>query len=515
MKNNIGLLLSKRAVINPDREAYVDSSSGLRLTFDELNQRCNQIANGLRTLGIKPGDRVAIALMNSAEFVETYFAIAKIGAVIVPLNWRLVPDELEFILKDSGSTTLVFGEEFIGMMSDLHSRGDKTEVRHWLQVSANEGSSDFSQDYNAFRAAAATEEPEIGAAEDELLYIMYTSGTTGLPKGVVHSHNTTFWALFTFGASCDLRDADRYLVALPLFHVGSLTPVTLNVYRGATSVVMREFDPVRAWQLIEKEKVTNSLLVPAMLNFMIQVPDVDQYDRSSLRWVQSGASPLPVNLIQKYNDIGVDIHQIYGLTETCGPACVISAENAVAKIGSTGRAFFHTQVRIVNEKGVDCLPGEQGEVWVSGKHIMLEYWNRPEATAETITEDGWLKTGDVASVDEEGFIYIQDRIKDMIISGGENVYPAEIENVILAHPDIAEVAVIGQPSEKWGESPFAVVVKKNPELDAASVLAHCDGKMASFKLPKGAEFVDVIPRNANGKVLKRELRLQFPGPALE
>ena len=441
-----------------------------------------------------------------------------------------MPDELEYILKDSGSTTLVFGAEFIDTMSDLHGRGDKTEVCNWIQVANTNAAGDVSddfcknvvRDYVSIRDAAVDDEPVVGACDDELLYIMYTSGTTGLPKGVVHSHNTSLWALFTFAASCDLRDADRYLVALPLFHVGSLVPLTLNVYRGVTSVVMREFDPVRAWELIQEEKIGNSLLVPAMLNFMIQLPDIAQYDYSSVRWIQSGASPLPVNLIQKYADIGVDIHQIYGLTESCGPACVISAENALTKIGSTGRAFFHTEARVVDGAGDDCAPGVQGEVWISGRHVMLEYWNRPEATAETITPEGWLRTGDVASVDAEGFIYIQDRIlninsraRDMILRSAENVYPAEIENVILSHPDVAEVAVIGQPSEKWGESPLAVVVRKHDSVTAEDILGHCDGKLGSFKLPKAVVFIDLIPRNANGKVLKRELRIQFPGPAAD
>jgi len=249
-----------------------------------------------------------------------------------------------------------------------------------------------------------------------------------------------------------------------------------------------------------------------MLNFMIQVPDLDRFDYSSLRWIQSGASPLPVNLIEAYDKIGIEVQQIYGLTESCGPACVINAENALAKKGSTGRAFFHTLVRIVDENGQDCQPNEQGEVWVSGPHIMKEYWNRPDATEETLV-DGWLRTGDVAAQDEDGFVYIQDRIKDMIISGGENVYPAEIENVISAHPEIAEVAVIGQPSERWGESPFAVVVRKDDSLTEADVLKFCDGKLARFKLPKGATFIGTIPRNPSGKVLKRLLREQFPGPA--
>ena len=512
MKNNIGLLLSKRALINPDREAFVDSKSGLRLTFEQLNSRCNSLANALVKLGIEPGDRVALALMNSVEFLEAYFAVAKIGGIVVPLNWRLVSDELEFILKDSGSETLIFGEEFVDVVADLHGRGDKTDVKNWLQVSADANASNFAQDYDEFRDQESNTEPEIRAEEDDLLYIMYTSGTTGLPKGVVHSHNTSIWALITFIASTDLRDGDRYLVALPLFHVGSLVPATLNIYWGVTSVIMREFDPVRAWNLIQEEKITCSLLVPAMLNFMSQVPDVTQYDYSSLRWIQSGAAPLPVNIIQKYADLGIEVHQIYGLTECCGPACVISAENALTKIGSTGRPFFHTEGKVVDDNGVACLPGEQGEVWLKGRHIMLEYWNQPEATAATITADGWLRTGDIAATDKEGFIYIQDRIKDMIISGGENVYPAEIENVILGRSGVTEVAVIGQPSEKWGESPFAIVVKNDGALTETDILDHCDGKLARFKLPKGAAFIDVIPRNANGKVLKRELRLQFPGP---
>lgn len=505
--------MTKRAELNPTREAYVDSALPVRLSYAELNARVNQVASVLLAQKVKPGDRVAIMMMNSAEYFESYFAIAKIGAVVVPLNWRLVADELEFILKDSGSKTLIFGTEFLDLATDLHSRGKKTDVRNWLHSAPDPSETHFAKDYEALRNAADATEPKLGAADDDILYIMYTSGTTGLPKGVVHSHNTTFWALLTFIATADTHESDRYLAALPMFHVGSLTPITLNVYAGTTSVVMREFDPQRAWELIEKERINTCLLVPAMLNFMVQVPKLERFDYSSLRWIQSGASPLPVSLIQQYADLGIEVHQIYGLTESCGPACLITAENALKKIGSTGRAFFHTEVRVVDQKGKDCAPDVQGEVWVKGNHIMQEYWNRRAATKETITSDGWLRTGDVAVVDADGFVYIQDRIKDMIISGGENVYPAEIENVILTHPQVAEVAVIGQPSERWGESPFAVVVPKEPGLTEADVLKHCDDKLARFKLPKGAAFIDVIPRNANGKVLKRVLREQFPGPA--
>lgn len=514
MENNIGLILKKRAQLSGPTEAYVDSKSGLRLTFNELNARCNQVANMLLSKGIVKGDRVAIMMMNSAEFFEAYFAIAKIGGVVVPLNWRLVADELEFIIKDSGSKALLFGDEFVGLAEDLHGRGDKTDIECWLHSDGIDGgTADFSDNYEALRLASPTLEPEITAVDDDLLYIMYTSGTTGLPKGVVHTHTTTIWALITIMATADMHEGDKYLAALPMFHVGSLTPITLNVYCGTTSVVMREFDAVRAWELFAEEGITTALLVPAMLNFMIQAEGREKYDHSSVRWIQSGASPLPVSLIQEYADINIDIHQIYGLTESCGPACLITGEDAIAKIGSTGRGFFHTDIRIVTEDGSDAEHDEQGEVWVRGRHIMKEYWNRPDATAETITQDGWLRTGDVATVDEDGYVYIQDRIKDMIISGGENVYPAEIENVILSHPDVSEVAVIGQPSAKWGESPYAIVVRKSDSLTDADVLGHCNGKLARFKLPIGAVFIDVIPRNANGKVLKRLLREQYPGPA--
>lgn len=508
MENNLGLFLSKRATLSPGREAYVDANGTLRLSFSELNGRCNQLANALLDAGVAKGERIAFLLMNSAEFMEAYFAAAKIGAVVVPLNWRLVPDELEFILKDSGSKRLIFGEEFLDSVSELHARGDKTDIRHWLQVTANEPLAPFAEDYRQFADGGSTDEPPIGARGDDLLYIMYTSGTTGLPKGVVHSHNTSIWAVVTVSATMYFHDGDRFLGALPMFHVGALLPLTLNVYRGATSVVMRTFEPQLAWELIEKEKLTSGLAVPAMLNFMLQVPGFEKYDTSSLRWILSGAAPVPVALMERYAELGIEIHQIYGLTETCGPACVIDAENALAKIGSTGKPFFHTEVRIAKPEGGTCAPGEAGEILVRAPHVMLEYWNRPDATAETIV-DGWLHTGDIAVTDEDGFIFIQDRIKDMIISGGENVYPAEIEGVLVTHPEIIEAAVIGQPSEKWGESPFAIVVRNSDSLSADDVLGFCNQKLARFKQPTRVEFIDQIPRNPSGKILKRVLREQF------
>ena len=511
MENNIGWWLTKRAFLTPDQEAYVDGHGGERLTFAELNARANRTANAFAETGIEKGERVALLLMNSPEFVEAFFALGKIGAVVVPLNWRLVPDELEFILKDSGATRLIFDDDFVDTVAELHGRGDKTDVAQWLQVAGGDVAY-FANDHRAFRDAASDAEPAIGASDEDMVYIMYTSGTTGLPKGVVHTHNTCIWGCITIAATTYYREKDRFLSPLPMFHVGALTPLTLNVYRGTTSIVMRSFDPVRAWELIDEERITTALAVPAMLNFMLQVPNLERYEFSQLRWCMSGAAPVPESLIEACAKIGIEVHQIYGLTESCGPAALIDAENALKRIGSTGKAFYHTDVRIVAPDGSDCPPDVPGEVLVAGPHIMREYWNRPEATAETIV-DGWLHTGDVARMDADGFIYIEDRIKDMVISGGENVYPAEIEKVLQTHPAIVEAGVIGQPSEKWGESPFAVVVKGDEALTEADVIDFCRGRLAGYKQPKGAAFVDTLPRNPSGKILKRVLREQFPGPA--
>jgi acyl-CoA synthetase (AMP-forming)/AMP-acid ligase II len=402
---------------------------------------------------------------------------------------------------------LIFDNEFVDTVAELHSRGDKTDINQWLQVTSGEVAY-FAESYRGFRDAASTGEPEVSAADHDMLYIMYTSGTTGLPKGVVHTHHTSIWGLLSISATAIYYDPERYLACLPMFHVGALTPLAVNVYRGVTSVVMRSFDPVSAWETIEREKITSGLAVPAMLSFMLQVPNFERFDFSSLRWIMTGAAPVPPALTKIFHEMNIGIQQVYGLTETCGPTCLMDAENALARPESTGKAFFHTEVRIADEKGNDCPAGVAGEVLVRGEHVMVEYWNRPEATAETII-DGWLHTGDIAIMDEEGFVSIQDRIKDMIISGGENVYPAEIEGVLSEHPGISEAAVIGQQSERWGESPLAIVVATDENITQADVMEFCQGKLARFKQPKAVEFVSAIPRNPSGKILKRVLRDQF------
>ncbi|MFP6640869.1 MAG: long-chain fatty acid--CoA ligase, partial [Myxococcota bacterium] len=462
-------------------------------------------------LGMRKGDRLGLLLMNGVEFIETFFGAAKVGLVNVPLNWRLVADELEFILSDAGTTTLIYSVEFSDTVEELRARGT-TGITNWIQVGGEVEAESLA--YESFRFSGSAAEPLIEAAGEDLVFIMYTSGTTGLPKGVMHSHDTVMWMIFTMTSTAGIRYQDRYLNSMPLFHVGALAPILGCVYIGCSLVIMKAFDPAQSWELMGSEKITSTLMVPAMLQLMLAVLDSEKHDFSSLRWIMSGAAPVPVNLIESYLDLGVEIHQVYGLTETCGPACLITGEDAVKKAGSTGRAFFFTQARVVNSEGEDVAVGEAGEVLISGPHIMRGYWNRPEATAEAVV-DGWLHSGDVATIDEDGFITIVDRVKDMLISGGENVYPAEIENVLLGHEMIADAGVVGIPSKKWGESPLAVIVRSDDKLKADEVIGHCKGKLAAFKVVKAVEFVDEIPRNPSGKILKRLLREMFPCDAPE
>ena len=503
MPQNIGEFLTNRARRDSNLEAIYEHASGRRFSYTELNGRSNQVAHALRSIDVAHGDRVGLLLMNGTEFIETFFAVAKIGAVNVPLNWRLVADELEFILDDAGVTVLLFSQEFSEVVAELRSRGDKTQISSWIQVDAEP--IDGAVSYEDWMSSASSDEPQLEGGDDDLAFIMYTSGTTGLPKGVMHSHDTVLWANITNATTADMQHYDRFLNALPLFHVGALTPVVTSVFVGGSITLMKAFDPAASWDLIRDEKINTTLMVPVMLQFMLLTYDAENHDTSTLRNVISGAAPVPVSLIETYTEMGIEIHQVYGLTETCGPACIISSEDAVERAGSTGKAFTFTEVKVVDDNGDPCEAGEAGEVLVKGPHIMLGYWNRPEANAEALV-DGWLKTGDVATMDSEGFVTIVDRVKDMLISGGENVYPAEIENVLLAHEKINDAGVIGIPSKKWGESPLAVIVRADDSLSEQDVMDHCVGKLAPFKTVKAVEFIDVIPRNASGKILKRELR---------
>jgi acyl-CoA synthetase (AMP-forming)/AMP-acid ligase II len=509
--HNIGSHLTKRSKISSNKEAFVEFEKQRRFTFLALNKRCNKTANALLSLGVKPGDRVATLCKNGIEFVESYFALAKIGAVMVPVNWRLVANEANYILTDAGATVLLFDTDFnqlVGQVKDKNS-----SIEHYVSIGASRPS--YASDYDELTENSDDNEPAIGGGDDDLLFIMYTSGTTGHPKGVMHSHNNMLWAEFTSLVTSDMQNEDRFLMPMPMFHVGTLIPVSQLVHRGATGVIMRELELPEMFKAIEQEKITITMSVPALLQFMLMTPEFEKTDMSSIRWIATGAAPVPVSLLKEYEALGIMIYQAYGLTESCGPGTLLLPGDGEGKVGSCGKPQMHTEARIVRADGSDVAGnGEEiGELILAGKHMMLGYWNKPEATADTL-RDGWLHTGDLCSIDSDGFITIRDRMKDMIISGGENIYPAELENILAACSEVQEAAVIGLTSAKWGETPLAIVVAapgKSPTVK--SLIAYCKENLAGYKVPQLFEFVESLPRNPSGKLLKPQLREQFSEPA--
>ena len=510
--HNIGEVLARRALRTPHREAVVDLTTGARLSFSDLDQRANRVAQTMHGLGVQPGERVGVLLANSVEFVECFYGLAKSGSISVLLNWRLVADELEFLLTDSSSTVLIFGDDFAPVAELLHAR-QSTLVCNWIHVGDSTTRPAFAHSYETLLEQASALAPIVSAGDDDVLCLCYSSGTTGRPKGAMLTHAGQLAAIMSYlGSTTDFRLGDRYLMVMPLFHLGGLLPMENAIFGGTTIVIMKAFDPAGVWDAIENEQITSGLVVPAMLNAMLGVHDPAKHDHSSLKNLWSAAAPLPVTLIEQCEARGIDMLQVYGLTEAGGPGTILDAADVKTKIGSSGKAYLMTEVKLVRPDGSTCEAGEPGEILIRAKHLMAGYWNNPHATAEALV-DGWLRTGDIAVSDPDGYITIRDRIKDMIISGGENVYPAEVENVILSHPGVREVAVVAQPSARWGESPLAVVVAHDASLTGADILNWCDGKLARFKMPKAVEFVAAIPRNPTGKALKRVIREQFPGPA--
>ncbi|MCZ7533553.1 MAG: long-chain fatty acid--CoA ligase [Acidimicrobiia bacterium] len=515
MRTNIGSFLAKRARLDPAKVGLV--FEGREITYAEWNAQANRVANACVGLGVRPGDRVGLLMGNSPAFLDCFFGLAKIGAIIVPLNWRLAAPEIAVVAGDAEISTLVYGPEHTAaveaMLDDVsiptriavgdHVPGDHVPGDHVHGDHVRDGD----HSYEALLAESASEEPTIHGGEDDPIVIMFTAGTTGRAKGAVLTHNNLFYDSCTVTFSLDWRRGDRVLVALPLFHIGALIYAVINIHVGATTVLMESFDPAGFLTTIQGQQINSFLAVPAMLNFMLQVPTIEEADVSSVRWALCGTAPVPVPLIEAWANRGIAIQQVYGLTECTGGAAVLASERALEKAGSTGLPMFHTDIRIVDQQGDDVAPDEVGEIIISGPHVMVEYWRDPVSTTATL-EDGWLRTGDLGRFDDEGYLYVVERKKDMIISGGENIYPAEVENVLAAMPNIAEVTVIGVPDPEWGE---AVCVVARPTeghtLTLDEVVAYCQGKLGRYKLPRKLIITDQpLPRSPTGKVLKRVLR---------
>ena len=503
--------IAHHARVRPGKAAMRDAATGRTETYAEMDARVDRLCAVLHgDLGVGAGDRVAVHAQNDLRIFEVQFACWRLGAVFVPLNWRLAPPELAFVVGDCTPTVLVHEAGFADVAVLL---AEGAGIPHRLCWG---GSSPGAVPYDEALDAAGDRFPRARNTHDTLLTIMYTSGTTGRPKGAMITHGMTFWnAVNQTEFFLDGPDMVN-LVALPLFHTGGLNVFANPAFHfGGTNVVVHTFDPAEGLRLLTDPEVgiTHFLAVPAHFLFMSQVPAFADASFPTLVSTGVGGSPTPTELIRTWSAKGVPLQQAFGMTETSPLVLALTREDATRKIGSAGVPALHTECRIVDEHGEDVAGSAVGELWVRGPNVTPGYWNRPEATAETIT-DGWLHTGDAARRDDEGYYYIVDRWKDMYISGGENVYPAEVEEVLYQLPEVVEAAVIGVPDERWVEVGRAVlVVRPGCGLDEHDVVRHCAGRLARFKVPKSVVFVDELPHNATGKVLKRELRDRFGGAA--
>lgn len=493
MRNEgLGSWPARRARKTPHRTALVhgDRSTDYRT----LHTRTTRLARALRARGVRRGDRVAYLGPNHPAYLETLFAAGLLGAVFVPLNTRLAGPELAYQLADSGARVLVHAPSRTALP-------DAPEVRTYVEVGAV---------YEELLASADDEPIDEPVTPDDTCIIMYTSGTTGRPKGAMLTHGNLTWNAINVLVDTDLTADERALVCAPLFHTAGLNMLTLPVLlKGGTCVLVESFDPQATFDLVERHRITFMFGVPTMFDRIARHPRWPAADLSSLRILTCGGSPVPTPLIAAYQERGLTFLQGYGMTEAAPGTLFLDAEHAVSKAGSAGVPHFFSDVRVVRPDLAPVDVGETGEVVVRGPHVMSGYWGLPEESAASFAE-GWFRSGDTARVDADGYVYIVDRMKDLIISGGENVYPAEIEDLLLAHPGIAECAVIGVPDDTWGEVPRAVVVPEaGADLDPDEVLASLAGRLARYKIPKSLVVADELPRTASGKLLKSRVRRHF------
>jgi fatty-acyl-CoA synthase len=497
-------LLSKRAELTPDRVALREVATGQSYTFAQLNARVNRACHFLQRLGVQKGDVVSLLAHNSVVTIDLLYAATKIGAIFAPLNWRLVADELAYIVQDCGSKVLICGPEFTETLAAMLP---KITVEHLVSVEGAEIAGALV--YEDELAAADNGEPERPfLSPDDTACILYTSGTTGKPKGAMIPHRQIVWNAINTVISWGLTQDDISPIFTPMFHSGGLFVfLTPLFYVGGRIVLLRQFDPVETLRQVAAEKCTVLLGVPTIFQVWLNTPELAQTDFSAVRWFISGGAPCPVSLIEAWRQAtGKPFRQGYGLTEVGTNCFTMNDDDPEKKPGTVGKPIFHSEMKLVDENGRTVPPNQTGELLIKGPHVTSGYWRNPEATAEAL-RDGWFHTGDMAKMDEDGFYFIAGRFKDMIISGGENVYAAEVEAVFVAHDAVAEAALIGQPDDKWGEVGVMVVVKANgAAITEAELLQHCQGKLARYKIPKRVIFTNALPYSPYGKVIKAELK---------
>lgn len=488
--------MARRAILSPEKIAVIDAATEARLNYRQLDERATRLANFLRAqCGVRAQDRIAVLALNRTETLEAFFAAAKLTAILVPLNYRLTLPELSYILSDCAPRVLFYEAEFAPLVSELRQQ---LSITHCLS---------FEQYEDAIGQAAATPiEVEQFDAEMTAM-IIYTSGTTGHPKGAMLSHRMLTWNAINTNLGWDLVSSDVTTVHAPLFHTGGFNVLTLPLlHSGGTCVMLRAFDAEQWLAAIEKHRCTVVFGVPTMFQMMLDAPRFAESNLSSLRFFISGGAPCPIPLIEAFQQRGVSFTQGFGLTEV-GPNCFkLDLQDAVHKAGSIGFPTFHSAARIVDKDGRDVPRGEVGELILQGLHVCSGYWRNAEATAQALA-DGWFHTGDLARQDEEGYFYVAGRAKDMIISGGENIYPAEVEAVLHAHAAVAAAAVVGLPDAKWGERPVAAIVKRpQAEVTEAELISFCQDKLARYKIPKRIYFLSEFPLSGSGKIVKRLIK---------
>ncbi|PWR22051.1 fatty acid--CoA ligase [Zavarzinia compransoris] len=498
------------ARLRGDKVALIEGDR--KITYAELDHAATACAAALEAEGVKAGGRVGVLDKNAADYFALLFGTAKIGAVLVPVNWRLAAPEITFILNDAEAEVLFVGPDFVEALRYFGT--ELKTVRKIVVMGPAAGDWPGFADFLAPFDTAADPRRETGPKGTVLQ--MYTSGTTGHPKGVMLTH-------YNFLGNVPLREEsaeawatwsaeDVGQVAMPLFHIGGTGSAFLGIYAGATMVITRDFDPGLVLRQIEEYRIAKVFYVPAVLLFLLQHPAAATTDFSSLQYILYGASPIPLDLLRKALAVfKCGFVQLYGMTENCGLCTYLPAEDhdpaGNERMRSAGKPQVGVEVKVIDADGNALPPRQVGEICARSRATMAGYWKRDDATAKTIDADGWLHTGDAGYLDEDGYVYIYDRVKDMIVSGGENIYPAEIESALFGHPDVADVAVIGVPDDKWGEAVKAVVVPKpDSRPDADEIIAFARTRIAGYKVPRSVDFVEYLPRNASGKLLKRELR---------
>jgi acyl-CoA synthetase (AMP-forming)/AMP-acid ligase II len=507
-------IIYRNAILYPDSEAFVCGSE--RISFKRFNERVNRLIHGLQALGIQKGDVIGILSWNRLEYPEVFGAAMKGGFILAHFNPRLQAEELIHVINDSEARVVFLGPEFGEMIDRIYKRLSKAEL--FLTFG------DAERQMIAYREVLEShskEEPEPNIREEDPLVILYTSGTTGIPRGAIYTHKQKMENTCIKALDIGVEFGDRHLVVLPMFHIGGDSHIWPFFLMGGCNVIMPRpsFDPAEALQMIAEEHITDVHIVPTQLISLLNLPDIEQYDLHCLKRIWYAASPMPTEVLKRGLSVfGPIFMQGYGQTESGPDVTVLSRANhrysgesteAQSVLASCGQPCIRVHVRIVDEAGHDVEAGKIGEIIVESKRIMTEYWRKPDETKEAI-RDGWLYTGDMGYYDEKGFIYIADRKKDMIITGGENVYPKQVEDVLYRHPAVQEAAVIGIPDPYWIEKVCALVVlKENTQAAEEDIISFCKEHIAHYKAPKTVEFVGSLPKNPQGKILKKEIRAQY------